>query len=361
MAGRVRKYKTMEVGLLSLGDWLPDPRTGQLLTPSERHRSIVESAVRAELAGFDSVWIGEHHFCHYILSAPPVVLGAIAARTERIRLGTGVTLLPHLDPVRCAEDYATVDVVSGGRLELVVGRGILARSYAEFGQSLEQSREIYAEHLELLLRLWQEEGVSWSGKHRPPLGGVTIHPRPSQQPHPPIWVGGGSSNESVDLAARLGLGLMLPSVVAPPEAFAPMAERYRERFAAEGHPSAEPRVGAVNHVHVASTSEQAREHWRPHYESYWEFVLGLIRDHGAASLRLPRGQRFEPDYDLMLKGPAICGSPAEVADRLLAMRELLGLDVHLAMLDLGGLPPDELYRTIDLYGERVLPEIARAA
>ena len=344
----------MEIGLLSLGDHLPDPRTGRKTSPSERHRAIVESAVRAEGAGFDSIWIGEHHFCDYIVSSPPVLLGAIAARTTRLRLGTGVALLANLDPVRAAEDYATVDAVSGGRLELVVGRGILARTYAEFGQPLDDSRAMYAEKLELLLRLWSEENVHFEGDYRPALGGVTVHPRPAQEPHPPVWVGGGSSNHSVDLAARLGLGLMLPSVIAPPQAFAPYVERYRERFDAS-HGRA-PRVGACSHVHVAGDSQRARAEWRPHYEAYWRFIAELIGSQGAAAGR-GGAAPYEIDYDTMLKGPAMCGSPAEIVDRLAELRDGLGLDVHLAMMDLGGLPDAELWRAIDLYGERVLPEL----
>ena len=316
--------------------------------------------MRAEQAGFSSVWVGEHHFCDYILSSPPVVLAAIAERTRNLRLGTGVTLLPHLDPVRAAEDYATVDALSGGRVELVVGRGILAKSYSDFGQDVAESREIYAEKLELLLRLWREEKVTWSGRHRPPLFGVTVQPRPVQRPHPPVWVGGGTSDHSIDLAARLGLPLMLPSVIAPPEAFVRLVHRYRERFAAGGHDPALLRIGACSHVHVAPTSQQARARWRPHYESYWDFVLGLMRSHGTSAFGADPSN-FDVDYERMLRGPAVCGSPEEVSERLLEMRELLGLDVHLAMLDLGGLAPDEVYETIDLFGEAVLPRLQRAA
>ena len=342
----------MQVGLLTLGDHLPDPLTGDRISQAERHRTIVESAVRAEAVGFSSVWLGEHHLCDYILSSPPVVLAAIAERTSSLRLGTGVTLLPNLDPVRVAEDYATVDALSGGRVELVVGRGILQQTYADFGQDYAGSREIYAEKLELLLRIWREEDVTWRGEHRAPLDGATVQPRPLQSPHPPVWVGGGTSHHSVDLAARLGLPLMLPSVLGPPETFAPLVERYREQRASAGH--APPfRVGACSHVHVAETSQRARDEWRPYFTSYWAFVLGLLRSRGTSVAQ----DAFQVDYDTMLKGPMICGSAAEVADRIQGMRELLGLDLHLSMFDLGGLPPNRLYETLELFGEKVLPEL----
>ena len=354
----------MQVGLLSLGDHLPDPVTGRQLTQAERHRSVVESAVLAEAAGFASVWLGEHHFCDYILSSPPVVLAAIAERTRALRLGTGVTLLANLDPIRVAEDYATLDQLSGGRLELVVGRGILARTYADFGQDIADSRAIYAEKLELLLRVWREEGVTWSGEHRSPLERATVEPRPLQRPHPPVWIGGGSSSASVDLAARLGLSLMLPSVLAPPEVFAGLVERYRERFTS-ADPEARPRVGAVSHVHVAPDSARARAEWRPYYQGYFRFVGELVSRAGAA-VGIPGAASdgagpFQVDFEKMLEGTAICGSPAQVVDRLCQIRERLGLDMHLAMLDLGGLPPDDLYRTIELYGKEVLPHVVARA
>ncbi len=340
----------MQVGLLSLGDHLPDPHSGEKISQLERHREIVELAVRAEAAGFSSVWLGEHHLCDYILSAPTVVLSAIAERTTSLRLGTGVTLLANLDPVRVAEDYATVDLLSGGRVELVVGRGVVSRTYADFGQDFEDSREIYAENLDLLLRLWREEEVTWRGKHRAPLDAVTVQPRPAQTPHPPIWVGGGTSHHSIDLAATRRLPLMLPSVLAPPEEFAPLVERYRDTLESAGHDPARFPVGACSHVWVGESSQKARDEWRPYYLHYWKFVLDLLGWRGPSS-------SGGVDYDTMLKGPAICGSPAEVVDRILGMRELLGLDLHLSMLDLGGLPPERVHRTLDLFGEKVLPEV----
>ncbi len=299
----------MDVGLLSLGDLLPDPNSGDCLSPSQRHRAIVESAVLAEQAGLASVWLGEHHFCDYILSAPPVVLAAVGERTRAMRLGTGVALLPHHDPVRLAEDYATVDALSGGRVDLVVGRGVLRRTYADFGQDADQSREMFAEKLELLVRLWSEEDVHWSGKFRAPLEGVTVHPRPVQTPHPPIWVGGGSSNASVDLAARLGLALMLPSVLAPPDAFLPLVDRYRERSAAAGHDPARIRVGACSHVHVAADSQTARERWKPYHMHYIGWVMGTLLPWGGLNVSTEGGLPMPSfDFDHLIRGPSICGS-----------------------------------------------------
>jgi alkanesulfonate monooxygenase SsuD/methylene tetrahydromethanopterin reductase-like flavin-dependent oxidoreductase (luciferase family) len=268
-----------------------------------------------------------------------------------------VTLLGSLDPVRAAEDYATLDALSGGRVEVVAGRGVLRRTYRDFGLDPDTSREQFREHVELLLRLWTERDVRWSGRFRAPLDGVTVTPEPVQKPHPPLWVGGGSSNDSIDLAARHGLPLMLPSVLAPLEAFQPLVERYRERFV-PGPAGARPRVGACSHVHVGEDSAAARARWRPYHMSYVNWVHGLIA-WGGVNLSAPTPAAAAPiglDYERMLAGPSICGSPAEVADRICAMRERFGLDVHLAMFDHGGMPEKLAFETLELFGARVLPQ-----
>ncbi len=344
----------MQVGLLSLGDLITDPVTGIRSTPAQRHRSFVEQGVRAEQAGFARVHLGEHHFCEYILSAPPIVLAAIAERTSRIRLSTGVTLGVNLDPVRLAEDYATLDVLSNGRVEPVIGRGtFFPHTFAGFGQDPREARAVFAEHLELLVRLWEHEDVTWSGAHHVPLAGITTHPRPLQQPRPPLWVGGGASTDSVDLAARLGLGLMLPTVFGTPETFVPMVERYEEQWAVHGHDPAARRVGSVHHCFVAPTAAEARTIWEPRYRAYIEWVNDLVhRSTGGRSSGLGGF-----DFDERCATTAICGSPGEVVDRMGRLGELLHLDTMLLMFDMGGLPETELHTVIDLAGASVLPQM----
>jgi alkanesulfonate monooxygenase SsuD/methylene tetrahydromethanopterin reductase-like flavin-dependent oxidoreductase (luciferase family) len=358
----------MREGLMILGDHLPNPLTGAKTTPSERHRQIVELGVRGEALGFDSVWLGEHHLCDYILSSPPVVLAAIGERTTRLRLGTAVTLLGSLDPVRAAEDYATLDVLSNGRAEVVAGRGVLRRSYSDFGLDPGLSRALFEENVACLLAAWSGEPAHFEAKHRPSLRDVTVQPRPQQRPHPPLWIGGGSSFESVDLAARLGLPLMLPSVLAAPPAFVPFVARYRERFVANGPGRERPRVGACSHVHVAADSQTARARWRPHHLSYLTWVTTVLMPWGGVNIgRTPRAGETQapaapvpqpPDFDALCRGPSICGSPAEVADRIASMRELLGLELHLAMFDHGGIPDAALRDTLELFAARVLPQLS---
>jgi len=203
--------------------------------------------------------------------------------------------------------------------------------------------------------------VRWSGRFRSPLDGVTVTPAPVQKPHPPLWIGGGSSVESIDLAARLGLPLMLPSVLAPPQAFLPMVERYRQRFAAAGHAHATPRVGACSHVHVAEDSAAARRRWQPYHMNYLNWVTGLMV-WGGINVDAPGTAARAPslDFERLIAGPSVCGSPAEVSDRILGMREALGLDLHIAMFDHGGMPEKLVVETLELFGTRVLPELARA-
>jgi alkanesulfonate monooxygenase SsuD/methylene tetrahydromethanopterin reductase-like flavin-dependent oxidoreductase (luciferase family) len=337
-----------QLGLLSLGDLLPDPNTGQRRTESARHRTLIDQAVLAEQIGMHAVHLGEHHGSDYQLSSPPVVLAAIGERTEHLRLSTGVTLVANLDPFRVAEDYATLDVLSRGRAEIVAGRGsFFARTFEIFGQDPAQSRELFTDHLELLLELLRSEDVHADGLR--PLHGETSRPRPYGEL--PVWVGGGSSEKSVDLAARLGCPLMLPSVFAPPAAFAPVVARYREQWELAGHVG-EPLVGACCHTHVAAESQAARSRFEVWYRNYWEWVQVLIQSY------TPHATPLDFDYQTLVDGPAFVGSPAELVDRICRTRELLGLDRMIFMFDLGGIPDDVLFPTLELFGAAVVPALA---
>jgi len=336
----------MQLGLMSLGDLLPNPHTGELMSEGDRHRSVVDQAVFAQTAGFSAVHLGEHHFSNYQLSSPPVVLAAIAERTTDLQLSTAVTLAANLDPVRVAEDYATVDVLSGGRAEAVLGRGnLFVETYEGFGQLLETARERFDENARLLQRLLSEENVTWSGEFRSPLHGVTTRPRPVS--NLPLWIGA-ASRDSAQLAADMGAWLMLPTVFGKPEMFAPVADIYRERWEANGRSLADARVGACAHTHVASTSTEAVL-WEPYYLTYWDFVGGLLGGRGTWPLF---------DFDELRDGPAIVGSPSQVTDRIGQWHEILDLDRMLFMFDLGGIAASPLQATLELFGAEVVPQIA---
>ena len=345
----------MQLGLLTLGDHLTDPVTGARQTQAERHRGLVEQAVVAERSGFTSVHLGEHHFCDYILSAPPIVLAAISERTSTLRLSTGVTLGANIDPVRLAEDYATVDLLSGGRVEPVLGRGtFFPHTFRAFGQDPALAKPVFAEHVELLVKLWTEENVQWSGAHHVPLDGVTTQPRPLQTPRPSMWIGAGTSPESIELAARLGLWLMLPTVFGTPELFRPMVDLYIRRWEEHGRDPADRRIGCCAHAWVAPDEATARREWEPRYRAYVEWVNELFR----VSSGLPDGQGLGTfDFEERLRTIAICGTPAQAVDRIRSISEVLSLDTFLLMFDMGGMPLPDVLRTIELVGAEVLPHL----
>jgi alkanesulfonate monooxygenase SsuD/methylene tetrahydromethanopterin reductase-like flavin-dependent oxidoreductase (luciferase family) len=338
---------------MTLGDSVQDPVTGVLETPAQRHRAVVDAAAVADEVGFHGVNIGEHHGLEYIYSAPPVILAAIAERTTNLRLSTAVTLAANLDPVRAAEDYATLDALSGGRSEMVVGRGnFFTSTYTLFGQDPDDSHQFFGENVELLLRLWSGEEVTWSGTSRPALERFTLQPTP--EAIPPLWIGGGASESTTELAARLGLNLMLPSAFGNPAIFAPVVDTYLERYAAYGH-SREPLVGACWHVNVGATSQAARARWEPRYRAYFELMAKVIR---RVNPNPPPFIDKPFDFEwLTSNGPAIVGSPDEVVERLGTVSQTLKADVNLVYLDMGGQPAAEYRAMVEMMGEKVLPKL----
>jgi alkanesulfonate monooxygenase SsuD/methylene tetrahydromethanopterin reductase-like flavin-dependent oxidoreductase (luciferase family) len=345
----------MQVGLLSLGDLITDPVTGHRRSPAERHRNLVEQAVTAEACGFASVHLGEHHFCDYILSNPGIVLAAIAERTSSLRLSNGVVLGVHQDPVRMAEEYATIDVLSGGRAEPCIGRGtFFPHTYRAFGQDPDSARDRFAENVELLVRLWTEEELTWTGRFRPPLCDVTVQPRPLQQPRPPIWLGAGASPESIDLAARLGLWLMLPTVFGTIEMFRPAVQLYKQRWEAYGHDPADRRIGCCTHTWVDRDSRTARRTWEPRYGAYIAWVNDLV----AWSTRGASTGLGRFDFDALCRETAMCGSPAELVARMGTICEALELDTQILMLDMGGMPDGDLFEAIELIGSEVIGQVS---
>lgn len=326
--------------ILSLIDHLPDPETGHLPSQRERMQAVVDQAVATEAFGFAGFNVGEHHFGRYIMPAPELLLSYVAARTARIRLGTSVSLLANLDPVRFAEQLTVLDLLTDGRIEVTFARGASEATARAFGsESFEELRPKFDESLRLVLRLLEEDTVTWAGKHRTPLSDVRLEPRPLQPARDMIWVGGGLSTISADLAADLGLRFMLPSLFRWPEDYREIVGRYRERAAANGFGDG-IEIGFPTYVHVAPTSQLARQRWRPYLESYRDFAMSL------------RGSFGRPvDYDSLLQGPAVAGSPAEVVERIGKIDDTLGLDRQLFLLDVGGLPEPLLYESMALLAQ----------
>ncbi len=335
-----------DYGILSLADHLDDPVTGERRSQAERLQRVVDAAVDAEQAGFAAFGVGEHHFGGYILSAPELVLAAAAARTERISLGTLVTLLANTDPVRQAEQLATLDVLSGGRAEVTFARGVSEHTAHNFGiPDFEALRPRFEEYLKLLLRLFLEDEVTWEGEYRAPLTEVRLQPRPVQQPYPRMWIGGGLSTTSVDLAASLDMPLFLPSLFRWPVDYVEIVDHYRAKREELGH-HAPATVGFPSYLHVASTSQQARRRWRPYLEHYRDFALTLRSSFGR-----------DTDFESLIAGPAICGSPAEVVERIHQIDEELGLSRHIFLLDAGGIPDGLIAEQMELLATEVRPHL----
>ena len=332
----------VEWGIYSLCDHLSDPTTGELLTQRERLGNVAQQAILAEQAGFDSFGVGEHHFSTYILPSPLVLLSYAAANTSTIRLGTSVTLLANQDPVRTAEDFAVLDVLSNGRAEATFARGVSSRTAKAFGfTSFDEVRPRFEEHLRLVLRLLSEELVTWSGTHRSSLENITLQPRPIQKPTDAMWVGGGLSEISADLAAELGLPLFLPSLFRWPADYLEIVQRYRNQCTKAGTTA---RVGFPTYLHVARTSQEARARYRPYFEHYLSFAQSTRASFGRPT-----------DFDSLLQGPVVCGSPAEVAERISEINEILDLDRQMFLIDAGGVSADVVAEVIELTGSEVLP------
>ena len=337
----------VDYGVISLCDHLSAPDGSSTVSQASRLQSIANQAVLAEAAGFDGFGVGEHHFSDYILPAPELMLSYAAARTSTIRLGTSVTLLAKRDPVRYAEAFAVLDLLSNGRAEATFARGVSESTAQAFGiKDFEELRPIFDEHLRLVLRLLTEENVTWEGEFRSPLEAVRIEPRPIQRPGDAFWIGGGLSNVSAGLAAELGLPLHLPSLFKWPEDYTSVVEHYRSEFA-DAATGGRARIGFPSYLHVAKTSQQARATWRAHLDHYVTFALGDRGSFGRST-----------DFDDLITGPAICGSPAEVTDRIIEINETLGLDRHNFLMDIGALPTTALQEAIELMGTDVLPALA---
>jgi alkanesulfonate monooxygenase SsuD/methylene tetrahydromethanopterin reductase-like flavin-dependent oxidoreductase (luciferase family) len=340
----------MSWALTSLGDHLPHPTTGERISQPDRHRQLIDLAVEAERLGARSIHLGEHHFCDYIVSAPLVLLTAMAMRTLDLRLSTAVTLAAHHDPVLLAEQWATLDVVSAGRAEMIVGRGVVSGLYDQFGQDYGTSREITAERVDLMKQLWTEENVSWSGAHRSPLTDITLQPRPVQPGGPPVWISV-SSDDSIAEAVRLGAPAAIPLVSVGLDEGASLSHRYREAWDAAGRDSADALVAINVHCHV-STRPDARAYWAPFQLDYLRWVVTLVT---GRAIPLEQLRPFWASIDAP-DSQAICGSPEEVADRLGVFADAAGgVDIWLFQGDQGGLPEAEVTESMTLFADEVMP------
>jgi probable LLM family oxidoreductase len=340
----------MELGLATFADLAPGA------DPQQRMRELLEEARLADELGLDVFAIGEHHRPDYLISSPATALAAVAAITERIRLSSAVTVLSSDDPVRVFQQFAEVDLISGGRAEIMAGRGSFIESFPLFGHDLDDYDELFAEKLELLLRLREGGPVTWSGRHRPPLEEATVWPRPVQDPLP-VWVAVGGSPESVVRAGTLGLPLTLAIIGGGPERFAPLIDLYRQAWGRAGHRAGGARVGINTHAFVGETSGAAD---RAFAAPYLAVMNRIGRERGWP----PSGK---PQYEALRgpRGALAVGSPEQVAEKILFEHELFGNQRYLGQMSLGAVAHRDVLRSMELFGTEVAPivraEVARRA
>ncbi|MFC7366614.1 MULTISPECIES: LLM class flavin-dependent oxidoreductase [Bhargavaea] len=341
-----------EIGIYTLGDIVRDPHTGKTLSAGQRLKEIIDAAKLADRLGLDVFGVGEHHRLDYAVSAPPVVLAAVAQATEQIRLTSTTTVLSTVDPVRLFEDFATLDLLSDGRAEVMAGRGAFIESFPLFGFDTADYDALFEENAELFSVLNENEVVDWSGSFRSPLRNAEIAPRPVQ-PEIPFWIGVGGTPESAVRAGRLGAGMALAILGGPLGRFKPFADLYRQAGAAAGHDPDSLRVGVTGHGFLAEDGETARDTFYPYYSGYWAEVN---RQRGMA-FRMSRedfDQVTGPDHALFV------GSAEEVTEKILRQHELFGHTRFLAQLDIGGQLYEQVARSIELLATEVAPAVRKA-
>jgi probable LLM family oxidoreductase len=340
----------MEIGICTFADVGTHPITKETIAPGQRLRNLMEEMALADQLGLEVFAVGEHHRPDYAVSAPAIVLAAAAERTKRIKLSSGVTVLSSDDPVRVFQQFATVDLLSGGRAEIMAGRGSFIESFPLFGQDLQDYDSLFSEKLRMLVELNKGEKISWQGEHTQSIANKGVYPRP-QQEKLPIWVAVGGTPESVVRAATLGLPVMLAIIGGSPARFAPFARLYRQVYEEAGHDLQQLQFGINSHTYIADSAQQARDEFFPPYA---EVMSRIGRERGW-----PPTTRQQFDASTGKEGALLVGSPQQVVDKILYEHELFGHTRFLAQMSIGALPHKQAMRSIELLGTKVAPELRK--
>ncbi|GAA3172041.1 LLM class flavin-dependent oxidoreductase [Nonomuraea roseoviolacea] len=333
----------MQFGVFSVGDVTMDPTTGRTPTEGERIKAMVAIALKAEEVGLDVFATGEHHNPPFVPSSPTTMLGYIAARTERLVLSTATTLITTNDPVKIAEDFAMLQHLADGRVDLMLGRGNTGPVYPWFGQDIRQGIPLAIENYALLHKLWREDVVDWEGRFRTPLQGFTSTPRPLDGVPPFVWHGSIRSPEIAEQAAYYGDGFFANNIFWPKEHFIRLITLYRQRYAHYGHGTPEQAiVGLGGQVFMRKNSQDAVREFRPYFDN------APVYGHGPSL------------EDFMAETPLTVGSPQQVIDRTLTFREYFGdYQRQLFLMDHAGLPLKTVLEQLDILGEEVVPVLRR--
>jgi probable LLM family oxidoreductase len=341
----------MELGIYSFAEVSLNSPQGIAKASEQRMHELMEEIELAEQAGLDVFAIGEHHRPDYIASAPAVILGAAAARTKTIRLSSAVTVLSSDDPVRVFQQFASVDLLSGGRAEIMAGRGSFIESFPLFGYDLNDYDELFTEKLELLMAIIDHEKVNWKGKHRADISGLGVYPRPVQDKLP-LWIAVGGTPASVVRAGKLGLPLALAIIGGMPERFTSLTNLYRDSYLKAGHDPDTIQLSINSQVYVADDSQRAADEF---YTPYAEAMNRIGRERGWSSIG-----RDEYEMMRMKKGSLLVGSPEEVTDKILYEHELFGNTRFLAQMTVGPMPHQKVMKSIELFGTKVAPAVRKA-
>ncbi|HEX4320279.1 MAG TPA: LLM class flavin-dependent oxidoreductase [Acidobacteriaceae bacterium] len=341
----------MKIGIDSFAAVIQNPETGTTIAPSERLRDLLEEIDLADQVGLDVFGIGEHHRSEFLDSAPTIILAAAAGRTKNIRLSSAVTVLSAADPVRVFQEFATLDLISNGRAEIVAGRGSFTEAYPLFGLKLQDYDDLFTEKLDLLLKIRDNPQVKWSGKHRPALNGQGIYPRPVQE-QMPIWLGVGGTPESFARAGYLGLPLMVAIIGGQQHRFRPLIDLYREAGAHAGHAPEKLKVGLHMFGFLGETTQQAADDF---YPSYATMFTQIGKERGWAPTT-----REQFDFTRGPKGAYLIGDAENVVEKVLYTNEALGgvnrLDFQMTA---AALPHDKMLKAIEILGTKVAPAVRK--
>lgn len=344
--------KPFEIGLYSFAELTPDPTTGETITPAERLKNLVKSVELADQVGLDVFALGEHHRPDFVSSAPDTILAAIAARTKQIRLSSAVTVLSSDDPVRVFQRFATLDLLSEGRAEIIAGRGSFIESFPLFGYDLRDYNELFSEKLHLLKEVRDNDLVTWAGNHRPPLNNQAIYPRPVQD-ELPIWVAVGGTPESVVRAANLGLPLALAIIGGLPEQFGPFANLYRDVLHKSGRNPADCPVSINSHGFIADSHQEAIDAAFPAFKLMMD-KIGRERGWGGGGMT-----KSQFEASATVRGANFVGSPDDIIEKILFQHEIFNHDRLLIMPGVGTMPHDQVMHMIELLGTKVAPVVRR--
>ncbi|MBL3644055.1 LLM class flavin-dependent oxidoreductase [Bacillus sp. RHFB] len=340
-----------EFGVYSLGERIPDTN-GNIPTAQSRVEEIIQMAKMADEAGLGIFGVGEHHRLDFVTSSYAMLLAAIARETKNIKLTSTLSVISTADPVRVYEDFATLDLLSNGRTEIILGRGAFLESFSLFGANLNDYNELFEEKLNLFLKLQEQEVVSWHGNFRAPLQSAQISPRPVLKKLP-VWIGVGGTPASAVRAGRLGLNMALGLLGGRPESVKPLADLYWEAAREAGHDVSKLKVSVTGHSYIAQTGEQAIAEFVPHYNRYFGYFLK------------ERGQHFRTTAEQLIPergaGQILAvGSAEELAEKILYQHELFGHSRFMGQFDMGGQPLARVEKAIDLLANKVAPIVRRA-